>query len=157
MARARSSAKTGRPKLPAAQRKRHIIRFRANDQLLASLKAAADETDRSISEEIEDRLEQSFNDDEEWGGAHNKALLRMLQVIISAAEAEHGKRWLDDEFVLRTVLHLINEGIGHIRPVYRDNKTIDLAKSDVEIGDLVRLLLNAFGAPLRSIIKQEEP
>src|SRR4051812_40741487 len=47
-----------------AERKRNNLTFRARDRLKASLEAEAGNNGRSVSEEIEHRLERSFNRDE---------------------------------------------------------------------------------------------
>src|SRR5262245_22497973 len=51
--------KRGRPTLPKAERKRGILAFRARDDLRQWLTDAAKLSGRSVSEEIEYRLEQS--------------------------------------------------------------------------------------------------
>lgn len=52
--------KRGRPPKPVAERRRHNQTFRCNDEMLARLQAEADRNQRSISEEVERRLERSF-------------------------------------------------------------------------------------------------
>ena len=52
--------KVGRPALPEEQRRNRALKFRARGDMQARLQAAADKSGRSISEEIEYRLEQSF-------------------------------------------------------------------------------------------------
>lgn len=51
----------GQPK-PAAERKRNNLTFRVRDNLKSQLQASADENQRSLSKEIECRLERSFVD-----------------------------------------------------------------------------------------------
>jgi hypothetical protein len=55
--------KRGRPALPEAERKRAGLTFRARDALRQRLADAAKQSGRSISEEIEFRLERSFLQD----------------------------------------------------------------------------------------------
>jgi hypothetical protein len=50
----------GRPPKPEADRKSHYVSFRARSALRKRLATAAEESERSISEEIEHRLEHSF-------------------------------------------------------------------------------------------------
>jgi hypothetical protein len=49
----------GQPK-PPSERKRNNLTFRARDQLRAALESAADDSRRSVSEEIEFRLNRDF-------------------------------------------------------------------------------------------------
>jgi hypothetical protein len=51
----------GRPALPADRRRSHTLRFRARGDTLSRLQAAADVSGRSLSEEIEYRVERSFD------------------------------------------------------------------------------------------------
>jgi hypothetical protein len=57
----------GQPK-PAAERKRNNMTFRVRDSLRAELQASADKHQRSVSEEIEYRLEHSFQAERILGG-----------------------------------------------------------------------------------------
>jgi hypothetical protein len=53
-------SRKGRPLKPAAMRKRRNNTFRTRDALYERLKASAEANERSITEEVEYRLEQSF-------------------------------------------------------------------------------------------------
>ena len=55
--------KRGRPPKPQIERRRHNQTFRCNDEMLARLKTAADKNQRSLSEEVEQRLSASFTAD----------------------------------------------------------------------------------------------
>ncbi len=55
--------KRGRPAKPPSQRKRNNVTTRMRDQLKERLEGEARPSDRSLSEEIEFRLERSFLDD----------------------------------------------------------------------------------------------
>jgi len=55
----------GRPPLPEHQRKGRILKFRARGDLVSRMQAAATATGRSVSEEIEYRLERSFQNVDE--------------------------------------------------------------------------------------------
>lgn len=63
----------GRPKVPDEVRKRNNVTIRLRDQVKADLEAAAAKNQRSLSEEIEARMERSFRDD------------RLLPEILAAA------------------------------------------------------------------------
>jgi len=57
---AKKSLPRGRPALPASEKKRRNFTFRGNDRLHEELSKAVASSGRSLSEEIEWRLGQSF-------------------------------------------------------------------------------------------------
>jgi hypothetical protein len=61
----KKAKRRGRPALPAAERKAKNFTFRSRGNLHEQLQEAAVLSGRSISEEIERRLQQSFADDEQ--------------------------------------------------------------------------------------------
>src|SRR5215831_14817133 len=72
---------------PAAERKRNNLTFRARDQLKADLEKAATATNRSVSEEIEFRLGQSFQWEKVLGDLESfKARIAEMQRQTEAAE-----------------------------------------------------------------------
>ena len=73
----------GRPSLPEHQRKGRILKFRARGDLVSRMQAAAQATGRSVSEEIEYRLERSF--DHERSAALDREL---IQETVSATLLE---------------------------------------------------------------------
>jgi len=76
----------GQPK-PAAERKRNNLTFRARDQLKADLEKAAAASNRSVSEEIEFRLGQSFQWEKVLGDLESfKAWRGEMQRQTEAAE-----------------------------------------------------------------------
>ena len=62
--------------MPEAERKRHNQTFRVRGPMREKLKAAAKANERSISEEVEARLENSFRQDELAGLREEIARLR---------------------------------------------------------------------------------
>lgn len=90
----RTSARVGRPKKPAGERKRNILRFRATDQLVERLKSAARDSGRSISEEIESQLERSsYVDDERWGDTRTRLFAETIVSIIKQSDAAAAAPW----------------------------------------------------------------
>jgi hypothetical protein len=82
----------GQPK-PAAERKRNNLTFRARDQLKADLEKAAAAANRSVSEEIEFRLGQSFQWEKVLGDLESfKARIAEMQRRTEAAE-RHRAGW----------------------------------------------------------------
>ena len=53
----------GRPPKPESQRRRNNVTIRMRDSVKKNLQVSAESHGRSLSEEIEWRLEQSFRDD----------------------------------------------------------------------------------------------
>src|SRR5262249_50756994 len=80
----------GQPK-PAAERKRNNLTFRARDQLKADLEKAATAANRSVSEEIEFRLGQSFQWEKVVGDLESlKARIGEMQRQTEAAKRYRG-------------------------------------------------------------------
>jgi len=109
--------KRGRPTLPKAERKRGILAFRARDDLRQVLTDAAKLSGRSVSEEIEHRLEQSFETADLIAGAFRAAsgeangdLMRAIATAIWLIERRTGKKWNEDQLTAIEV-HSAIEGI----------------------------------------------
>jgi hypothetical protein len=84
----------GRPRVTDSERKRNNVTIRLRDRLKAALAQSADEQQRSLSEEIERRLETSFVVEEVLGDAEMR---RLIFFVTSAFAAATGKRdWLND-------------------------------------------------------------
>lgn len=97
----------GRPPLTPDAGKRSSFTTRIRTELRELLEEQAGGAGRSLSEEIEFRLETSVRDQDVlthvFGGQHNLALLRVISSAISAIEAKNGARWIDDVNVLAEV------------------------------------------------------
>jgi hypothetical protein len=87
--------KRGGQSKPADEVKRHNITFRARDQLRHGLQTASVLSGRSISEEIERRLEHSLAEDAEAGGPRNKLLIHLISELLSRIEILKGS-WVDN-------------------------------------------------------------
>ena len=68
----------GRPPKAKEDRKAVNFTFRSRGQMRDLLKAAAAASGRSISEEIEYRLQNSFREDDSYGGPHLSAVFRVI-------------------------------------------------------------------------------
>ena len=91
------TAKRGRPRKASSRRKRNNVTIRMRDQIKHRLEGSAKDNGRSLSEEIESRLEQSFLVTEEiFGGRRTFILMKMLANVFQLAENVSGKRWDDD-------------------------------------------------------------
>src|SRR5215831_8566711 len=82
----------GRPRKPPQARKRNFVTLRLRDETKAALARAAEVNQRSLSEELEARIEMSLT---MFGGPRTQGLLRGLA-------AEVARRWgTDDEWLDR--------------------------------------------------------
>ena len=93
-------SKMGRPPLPPGERRGASMGFRPTPQIRAKLEQAAHENGRSMSQEVEARLEASFLDEEardrEMGGKELHALFRLLGAAAEIIEARTGKICSED-------------------------------------------------------------
>lgn len=87
---------------PPLERKRNNLTFRARDQLKQDLEAIAAKNGRSLSEEIEFRLELSLDCDKALGGSEMACVVRSFGPHVLALEAKTGRRWFDDDALAKT-------------------------------------------------------
>jgi hypothetical protein len=90
-----TEAKRGRPAMPEAER-RQQIGVRTSPALKADLERASGENGRSIAQEAELRLVQSFEQDARAGDTETARLLSMIANDIAAIQRITGKRWHRD-------------------------------------------------------------
>ncbi|HYZ40212.1 MAG TPA: hypothetical protein VE687_06245, partial [Stellaceae bacterium] len=93
-----SPRRASRRRKPQDEPKRTRVGTRLRPDMLDYLTAQAASNGRSVSEEIEYRLETSRMADDAWGGPRVVALLR----ILAAIAAEH-RGWLDDHAAFNLV------------------------------------------------------
>jgi hypothetical protein len=98
----------GRPRLPDDQAKRASFTTRLRGELKERLEEEAQIARRSLSEEIEFRLETSVlsQDARErlFGGNHNVALAQILGSSVSLIETVRGTTWVADRETCEAVL-----------------------------------------------------
>src|SRR5712664_1739430 len=74
--------------------KRHPLNMRTTSALRERLEAAAIANGRSLAQEVELRLEQSFREDyAAYGGAETAAVLRMMAALAVQVETRTGDPW----------------------------------------------------------------
>src|SRR4051812_30160310 len=91
----------GRPPKPPSERRRHNQTFRIDERLRELLQSKAQNAQRSVSEEVEERLVDSLRKDavvDSFGGEHTHALMRAFSAVIQAVESYSGKGWQDDAY-----------------------------------------------------------
>ena len=81
----------GRPPKDQTEVKRHALGVRTTKALKEKLEDAAATTGRSVAQEVEYRLEQSFR-----GDKHIAIPLDLLKLMIETAEARTGQAWTED-------------------------------------------------------------
>lgn len=86
----------GRPRKEPVPGERHPVTVRLGARSKGDLEVAADQTGRSLSQEIEFRLELSFRDDQTLGGGETAMLLRTLAAVIWNIEERTGASWRKD-------------------------------------------------------------
>lgn len=105
------------------QDKRKTITTRITESTRAALDDAANKADRSLSQEIEFRLVQSFSDESartellyrEAGGSHNYALGKLIAGLAHYIEMMAGAGWTDDSYVFDYLMAGIKEAMSLLR------------------------------------------
>ncbi len=90
--------------------------FRPTPRLRSALEKMSKENGRSLSQEIESRLETSFHAEREYGGAQQQALFRALAAVASVIEERTGKRWIEDWWTAVAVSTAWRDLVREFRP-----------------------------------------
>ena len=102
---------------------RQTLTTRVTDGMRTKIDDAAARNDRSLSQEVEFRLEQSFRDElfmeAAYGDRHLREVFRTVALGVEALERQTGKKWADDretfDQVGRVFLSVLS-GLG-LKPV----------------------------------------
>jgi hypothetical protein len=88
-----------------AGRRRHSLNTRTTQRLRERLEQSAQASGRSLAQEVEVRLEKSFETEDillrTFGTPHNMLILRAVASCLSAVQIFTGKRWSEDFESLR--------------------------------------------------------
>jgi hypothetical protein len=118
----------GRPRKYPVEGKRQNLTFRLGEDTRRRLLEASSQRGRSLSEEIELRIEKSFETPELignvvqstlasfFGGEHTAKIVQLVAVAIMLVERETGKKWMDDYFTkwhAKEAVHQIVETLLH--------------------------------------------
>jgi hypothetical protein len=99
--------------------KSRVLSTRIREDTRAALEGAAAESGRSLSQEIERRLRQSFDQDRlisaKFGTRQNYALLRLLASLFDTAPGNN-ESWLNDADNYNHVAHSIRVVLDALRP-----------------------------------------
>jgi hypothetical protein len=115
-------AARGRPS-KGDEAKRHSVGIRTTKALKDKMEVSCAASGRSMAQEIEYRLEQSFRDEAE--SADTRTLLRMISSMIFLIEHQTGKSWRDDSDSWLAVKAAVDK-------VLDDNRPDDTASGQVQ-------------------------
>ncbi len=113
MTKKQSKPKMGRPPLPPDKRRGASMGFRPTPTIRAELEEAARANGRSMSHEVEARLERSFV---EFGKEETFLVARLLANAIQTIEAVTGKNWMDDPEAHRQTQEACKNILDAFRP-----------------------------------------
>jgi len=112
--------------------KRAQIPIRTTEEIREKLQAAADWAGRSLTQEIEQRLERSVIAEDELGGPKRTRFIRSLAARIDQAESATGKSWVVDVATYTAAVNLMEKEIEGQRPDYINAAAITAAFHDVK-------------------------
>jgi hypothetical protein len=149
----------GRPRVQDAARKRNNVTIRMRDGLKSKVEQSAVAQQRSISEEIETRLERSFEQEDHVGGSEMQAIISRVTAAflhggrlgaISRGHPEWGPdRWMQDELARKVA---IAAAVDELRGV----ETISAAMTDRQGVERVLTAMIARGALIRATNGDDE-
>jgi hypothetical protein len=99
----------GRPARTPAPGERVPMSFRVTPTFKARLDKAAQESGKSLAQEVEQRLERTFVDAEIWGGHLNMAAHHMLATVVftmAGVSRKTPESWLYDPETFEAVLRI---------------------------------------------------
>src|ERR1700680_1847490 len=95
------------------RKKRYALNLKATREMRQELERAARASGRSLTQEVEYRLEESFSRSEgmrtAFGGEHQSKLVQALLLAIWLIELESGKSWKTDQDTMQRVQHAASE------------------------------------------------
>jgi hypothetical protein len=110
-------AKRGRPiKMEGA--KRSAIAVRTTEETKERITAAAEAAGRSLTQEIEQRLEWSLSFEDEFGGAKGVALHRHIAWSLRQAEKQIGSKWTESPTAFFAAMGAIEAALEELQPPY---------------------------------------
>ena len=97
-------------------RKTATLSIRTSVDLRSKLQTSLEESGRSLTQEVEMRLEKSFQSDDFVGGDRNAAFLNVLGAGMREIELTTGQSWLSDVETWQKVAELVSELIYDREP-----------------------------------------
>ena len=110
------------------------LNMRTSPVLREKIERAAEKFGRSLTQEVERRLEMSFMSDELLGGSHNNTFMRMALGAIAQIEGRNGASWLEDHDTFRAVRAALDRLLVANSPLspIPEQALIDPARADYE-------------------------
>jgi hypothetical protein len=99
----------GRPPVAPEKARRYPLGIRTTRELKDLLQHAADSAGRSVAQEVELRLERSFDADATLGGPRSAALLRAIAGVICVSWGGTADQWLDDPRTRRAIFNQVKQ------------------------------------------------
>lgn len=131
-------AKAGRP--PAGEKaKRGVIAVRATEEFRARIDAAAAASGRSMSQEIEARLEESFRIDDSLGGPEQAEILRIIQAVMDHVSRQFDRSWLEDGTAARIVASAVGRLFSTIATFANDSGELARLHRDTDVEQALRV------------------
>ena len=123
----------GRPPLPPANKRGHTMGFKPTPDIRRRLQDAAAANDRSVSKEIETRLERSFADEEarydDFGGRGGYEIFRVIGSAASALGKMVGKtKWWQEPRVFDEIANRAIVCCGGDRPAEAPGRVLRSAQ-----------------------------
>lgn len=132
------SRRLGRPSKSDSE-KRQQIGVRTSPELKALLENAASVNGRSVAQESELRLLESFKDEDRSGGKRTHSVMRLLAALANDVQLRMGKAWFDDYAAWCAYRELINHVLETHSPAIPNNRALRsalareaVAKKDLE-------------------------
>ena len=113
------------------------------------LDRAAALSERSLSQEIERRLDRSFRDQDAvvdaFGGTHNYAVMRVLGSAIGAAETIKGTTWVEDLDLFREIEAMVLKILAAYGVAVRESPSPSRADERPDLKDMMSALAGQQG------------
>ena len=120
MAARTAKRKPGRPALPAGGGKRYALSMRTTKELRDKLDQAREASGRSLAQEVEARLEQSFQWEEteyrHFGDRGTYRLMALVAMTLGLVETVTGKHWSKDPQALVEAKSAVNAFLDSLGP-----------------------------------------
>jgi hypothetical protein len=114
--------KGGRPR-EGEEAKRAPLNMRTSPQIRARLEAEAEKNACSLTQEVERRLQLTFDSDTNFGGSHNYTFFRMVMATVHTIEQRNKAIWVDDQ----DTFWAVRAAISHLMEINApsDSRTTD--------------------------------
>jgi hypothetical protein len=131
--------------------RRAPLNMKASPELRARIEAAAKDNGLSLTQEVERRLIQSFNIEDQLGGGRTSIVMRSLVAAVHLAETRTGRPWLEDHVTWHAARQLILDALYQWMPAPPELPKIAVAHKKVTAAEKRMDELNAMARNLRIV------